>query len=273
MIGKQEMISISRFIDRLDACFHHNDMKGARECIQFWESEARRLNDQRGLLTVLNEAVGYYRRTKKKARAMEAMEESLRLVEELGQTGTTAGATVYINAATTLSFFGSEEKALELYKKAAVCFEAQGKTECYEYATLLNNRAATLHELKRYEEAENDWLAAIEILKHVEYHDGEIAVSLIMLAHLISDRDDTAYETVEAILDEAWEYINSDNQPKDGNYAYILRKCAPSLDYFQRPVEAQACRDVANEIYYGREEKQDRDDSVIWRENRRTAKK
>lgn len=61
MIEKQDTISVSRLIDRLDACFNNNDMKGARECIQFWESEARRLNDKRGLLTVLNEAVGYAR--------------------------------------------------------------------------------------------------------------------------------------------------------------------------------------------------------------------
>lgn len=251
MIEKQETIPVSRFIDRLDACFNRNDMKGARECIQFWESEARRLNDKRGLLTVLNEAVGYYRRVKKRTRAMEAMDESLRLADELGQSETVSGATIYTNAATTLSFFGNEEQALELYQKATACFEAEGRTESYEYAALLNNRAATLNELRRYDEAEVNWLAAIDILKRVGYHDGEIAVSLIMLAHLTFDRDETSYEKVESILDDAWEYINSDNQPKDGNYAYILRKCAPSFDYFQRPLEAQACRDVANEIYYG----------------------
>ena len=108
--------------------------------------------------------------------------------------------------------------------------------------------------MKRYDEAESDWLSAIQILKGVGFHDGEIAVSLLMLAHLTFDRDSSTYETIEALLDEAWDYINSDNQPKDGNYAYILRKCAPSLEYFKRPEEAQACRDVANEIYYDRRE-------------------
>lgn len=105
--------------------------------------------------------------------------------------------------------------------------------------------------MKRYEEAETDWLRAIQILKDIRCHDGEIAVSLLMLAHLTYDRDSTAFEKVESLLDEAWEYINSDNQPKDGNYAYILRKCAPSLEYFKRFDEAQACRDVAKEIYSG----------------------
>lgn len=251
MADKTETIPVSRFIDKLDGCFAHNDMKGARECIQFWENEARRVDDQKGLLTVLNEAVGYYRRTGKRSRAVAAMDESLSLVEELGQSGTVSGATIYINAATTLSFFGNEEKALTLYQKAAACFENEGKTDSYEYAALLNNRAATLYELKRYEKAEEDWLAAVDILKRIGHHAGEIAVSLIMLAHLTFDRDDTAYDKVEALLDEAWEYINSEDQPKDGNYAYILRKCAPSLEYFQRKDEAQACRDVANEIYYG----------------------
>ena len=70
-----------------------------------------------------------------------------------------------------------------------------------------------------------------------------------MLAHLTFDRDDNAYDEVEALLDEAWEYINSTRQIRDGNYAYVLRKCAPSFDYFQRPIEAQALREVAQEIY------------------------
>ena len=34
-------IDVSRFISRLDTCFNHNDMGGARECLQYWEAEAR----------------------------------------------------------------------------------------------------------------------------------------------------------------------------------------------------------------------------------------
>lgn len=248
---EQGYIPVSRFIDCLDQCFNRNDMKAAGECIKYWENEARCLHDKSGLLTVLNEAVGFYRRAHKKTRALEAMEESLSLVGKLGQTHTLAGATVFINAATTCSFFGDTEEGLRLYGKAADCFKAEGKTECYEYAALLNNRAATLFELKRYDEAEADWLAAIDILKKIGMHDGEIAVSLLMLAHLTYDRDSDAVEKVEALIDEAWDRINSDDQPKDGNYAYVLRKCAPSLEFFNRSDEAQACRDVAKEIYSG----------------------
>ena len=244
-------INIARFIERLDGCFNRNDMKAARECIEYWEAEARRLGDDSGLLTVLNEAVGFYRRTQKKSKALRAMEESLSLVEKLGLTRSPSGATIYINAATTLSFFGREEEGLRLYDQAAHCYIDSDLTESYEYAALLNNKAATLNALKRYDEAEENWKAAIGILKKVGFHDGEIAIFLVLLAHLAFDRDNTAYEKVEALLDEAWEYLNLDNQAKDGNYAYVLRKCAPSFEYFQRSMEAQALRDVAREINEG----------------------
>ena len=242
-------IDVSRFIARLDACFNHNDMGGARECIAFWEGEARREGDDRGLLTVLNEAVGLYRRTQKKGKALAALNECLALVDRLGLAGTLSAATIYINAATTLSFFGQEEAGLDLYARAAACYEENGKTDTYEYAALLNNKAATLNALKRYDEAERDWRAAVDVLKREGRHDGEIAISLVCLAHLTYDRDDTAYDQVEALLDEAWDCINSPRQARDGNYAYVLRKCAPSFDYFQRPEAAQALRDVAKEIY------------------------
>ncbi len=250
-MSEEKHISVRRFIDQMDRCFDRNDMKAARDCLRAWESEARSLGDERGLLAVLNEAVGFYRRTQKKEKALAAMEECLRLVDALALDGSASGATVLTNAATTLAFFGRPEEGLPLYGRAAACFEAEGRTDTYEYAALMNNRAGALYALRRYDEAEACWKEAVRILKAEGRHDGEIAISLVMLAHLTFDRDDTAYEQVEALLDEAWEHINAPGQPRDGNYAYVLRKCAPSFDYFRRPEAAQALREVAKEIYAG----------------------
>ena len=244
-----ETMNVGRFIARLDECLNREDMEAARDCLTWWEGEARRLGDARGLLSVLNEAVGFYRRMGERGPALRAIDECLPLLESLGLSESPSGATVLVNAATTLSAFGDAAGSLPLYARAARCFEAGGRAEAYEYAALLNNRANALNALGRWDEAEADWRRAIGILRREGKHDGDIALSLVSLAHLAFDRDENAFAQVEALLDEAWEAINSPRQARDGNYAFILQKCAPSFDYFQRPVAAQAMRDVAKEIY------------------------
>ena len=74
-----------------------------------------------------------------------------------------------------------------------------------------NSKGDALYELKRYDEAQASWNEAINILKKTRNHAGEIAVSLIMLAHLTYERDNSSFDAVEELLDKAWEYINSDD--------------------------------------------------------------
>lgn len=244
-------ISAARFIRRLDQCFARNDLKEAGACIVYWEQEARNLGDLCGLLTVKNEQLGYYRRTDDKKAGLEAVEEAVSLVEELGMEEEISGATILVNAATTLKAFGEAEKGIPFYDRAEKVYLSRGMGQAYEYAAMLNNRAAAFCDLARYEEGEQDYRNAVRILKEEGAHDGEIAVSLVNLAHLTFDRDGSSYEQVEALLDAAWEYINSRRQPHDGNYAFILSKCAPSFSYFGRKMEAAALLEVAEEIYDG----------------------
>ena len=74
-----------------------------------------------------------------------------------------------------------------------------------------------------------------------------------MLAHITFDRsdspDDSVYEKVETLLDEAIKYIKSDTIVRDGNFAFILDKIAPSFEYFKRTGQAKAMRDLSKEIY------------------------
>lgn len=244
-------ISVARFLDRLDRCFARNDLSEAAACISYWEQEARSLGDLRGLLTVKNEQLGFYRRTNEREAGLLAVREAVELVGRLGMGQEVSGATILVNAATTLKAFGEAQEGLPLYGQAEGIYLAHHMEWAYEYAAMLNNQAAALCDLERYDEGEACYRKAIRILQQEGAHDGEIAVSLVNLAHLTFDRDDTSYSQVEALLDEAWEYINSKRQPHDGNYAFILSKCAPSFEYFGRRMEAAALLEVAEEIYDG----------------------
>ena len=246
-----EKVDIYRFITKLDSFFQTNDLAGAGKHLNYWEQEAKALGDNAGLLTVLNEEIGYYRRTGEREQALRAVEEATELLKSTELINNPSGAVICINIATTLNAFGKAEEGIPLYEQAEKIYLAQGMENTYEYAALLNNKATALSNLKQYKQAEESIERAISILKTDGTHDGEIAVSLVNLAHLFYDNDDTAVEKVEKALDLAWEYINSPNQPHDANYAFILSKCAPSYRYFNREIEANALEKVSAEIYGG----------------------
>ena len=248
-----DKINIDRVLKKLDEYFNNNDLLGAGEYLSFWECEARNTSDDRALLSILNEYLGYCRRVNNKEKAIATIDECKLLIDKLGILDTISAATIFINAATTSAHFGNVEEGLILYDKAKKCYTNLNKKDTYEYATLLNNSASVMSILKKYDNAERNYLEAIEILKKIGNHDGEIALSLTMLAHITFDKacdpDDSTYQKVESLLDESITYLKSDKIVRDGNFAFILDKIAPSFDYFKRPGQAKAMRNLSKEIY------------------------
>ena len=250
-IEKAGSVDVRRFIEKLDKCFMTNDLAAAEKLISDRAAEAESVGDDRGLLTILNEGLGFYRRTNDFDKAMDCIDKVVALIDKVGVQRKVSGATIYVNLATTMKAFGRASEGLKYYDMAESVYLDNGMEASYEYSALLNNRASALSELKRYDEAELNLMIAIDILKADGKHDGEVAVALINLAHVVYDRDDGDTDRVEKLLDEAWEYINSDRQPHDANYAFIISKCAPSLKYFDRADEAEALLAVAKVIYGG----------------------
>jgi len=240
-------INVDRFIRKLDGLIAKNDLKGAVETAEFWENEAKNCGDKCGLLSVINEELGLFRTTEDSERALKAAAICEELLSE--REPDFSYATVCVNLATTYKAFGKVEKGLPFYDKAETIYKEYGKTDTYEYAAFLNNKASALMELTRYDEAETLLTTAVEILKKEGNHDADIAISLITLAHLNFDRDENSFETVENLLDLSWEYVNSERNVRDYRYAVAIKKCAPSYRYFQRPMEAEALDETAAEIF------------------------
>ncbi len=249
--GPAGRVDIPRLLRRLDDCFAADDLPAAGRLLRAWETEARGLGDESGLISILNEEIGFYRRTGEKEPALAAVREAIALVAKKGIGGRESGATVLVNAATTLKAFGLAAEGLPFYDEAERSLLAAGRGESFTFAALLNNKGGALADLGRCDEAEACYRRAMAILRAEGAHDGEIAVSLVNLAHLFWTRDPSRTEPVEAALDEAWEYIHSPRQPHDANYAFILSKCAPSYRFFGREMEADALEAVSREIYGG----------------------
>ncbi len=242
-----DRINIQRFFAKLDELFSRNDLPSAGRLMDYWEHDARALGDERGLLEVLNEETGYFRRTGEKEKAEKAISEALALTEKLGLSETVSGATIYVNCATTMKAFGEAEKALPYYEKTRLVYEKNLEKGDFMLAALYNNTALALADLGRTAEAEEHFLLAIETLKAGGSHNGEIAVSYVNLAQLYYGAG--INEKIPSALESGWEYLSSENNPHDGNFAFICSKCAPAYRDFGQIQRADILFNTAKEIY------------------------
>ena len=96
-------VPVLRVLEKLDECFDVNDLAAAGRLLDYWEREAVILNDKRGLLEILNEKIGYYRRTSDKENGIAAVNKAIELISALGIENNLSAGTVFLNAATTLS--------------------------------------------------------------------------------------------------------------------------------------------------------------------------
>lgn len=102
-----------------------------------------------------------------------------------------------------MSFFGEEEKGLELYGKAAAIYEKEGRTETYEYAALLNNKAGTLYALKKYDEAEriSEIDPEINVETHKTFYSPDTAAQFDFKKYdYIVDAVDTVTAKIELVI-------------------------------------------------------------------------
>ena len=118
-----DRIPIRRVMEKLDEYFSRDDLTGAGRLLAYWEKEARSLGDFRGLLEILSEEIGYFRRTDEGDRALSAVTEAFSLIEELGLSDSVSGGTIYVNGATTMKAFGKAAEAISYYARAKKIYE------------------------------------------------------------------------------------------------------------------------------------------------------
>lgn len=243
-------IPIKTFINELDSFFAREDLQGAERCLLEWRNRAIHSCDKSGELSVLNEMIGFYRQTKNEAWGMEAVKAALALIDILGISEETSCATIYLNAATTMKAFGKSEDAIEIYKKAHRIYRLNLDENDPLFAGFYNNFALALQDLKRYSEAEEYFLRAIEITEKNDKSELETAVSLVNLAHLYYDINNED-NRVNSVMEEALDILENPDFFGYQKYAFTCRKCAPSFGYFGFFLAEKILNERADRIYAG----------------------
>lgn len=244
------VIPIRRIMEKLDSHFEKNDLKSAGDLLLYWEREARNLSDERGLLEILNEEIGYFRRTGDGELALSAVNEAFSLIDKLEISDEESSATVYLNGATTMKAFGKTSEAMPFYKRAKAIYDAKLAPKDYRIATYYNNVSSAYKELGDLEGAEKACFSALAILDGKAEYNGESAVTHVNLAHIYYDQD-VFDERIYEHMEYAWELLSSPENKHNGAFAFLCSKCYPSFAYFGYLEYEKKLKELCEEIYEG----------------------
>ncbi len=230
--SEAKSVPIRRIIEKLDLCFSRNDLSAAQNLLEAWQKEAELLGDNKGELSIVNEMLGLYRRTNDKEKAEAAIKRAKVLLEATHSLDNISGATIMLNAATTCKAFGLYESALRLYDAAEKIYEAKLSKSDLKFAAFYNNKATTLVDLERLDEAIELYRRAIALTERSPQSYLDCAVSYVNLAHLYEKKEGALSDNIARCLTKAQALLENNQVKHNSYYAFVCEKCAPSFDYF-----------------------------------------
>ena len=242
-----------RIIEKMDAYMSRLDYAGAERHLLYWLEEARLGGDLRGQLMLRNELVGHYRKTGERDKAFASADAALALLRELGFGDTLSAGTTYVNVATAMGAFGEHDRALSLFERARALYESSAYTEPQLLGGLYNNMALTCAALKRFDEAMALYDRAMAQMAHAPNGALEQAITCLNRANLIEDMDgmEAGEGRIYALVDQAAGLLARPDLPRDGYYAFVCEKCAPTFDHYGYFAEAEELRQEAERIHAG----------------------
>ncbi len=249
-----------RIIEKMDDYMSRRDYAGAERHLLYWLEEARLGGDLRGELLVRNELTGHYRKTGERDKSLESGNEALRLLSALDFDGTISAGTTYVNFATACNAFGEYERAAELFEKARRVYEAAAEHDGEAAGAgvrgdllggLYNNMALNEVALGRFDAAAKLYEKALSIMKDVPGGDLECAITYLNMASAAEAElgAEAAENRIEEYLDKACDLLIHADAPRDGYYAFVCEKCAPTFSYYGYFLAAEELNRRAEEIY------------------------
>ena len=268
-----ESVPMDRIIAKEDEYLGRNDYDGAERHLLYWLGDAKAGNDFRGAFRIENELMGLYRKSGREKEARAHAEAALQMAEDprIGADSTGA-ATCYINAATVYKTFGRADEGIELFERARRIYERDLPATDGRLGGLYNNMGLALTDVGRAEEALELYDKALSRMEQIPGSEPEIAITCLNICDTLMARDarieneagePTTEDDPEAMLvvpaetdrlidgylDRAWKLLQTDTVPRDGYFAFVCEKCAPSFAYYGQEKRAQELKERSEEIY------------------------
>ncbi len=243
-------LDVPALIRQLDGLYNAGRERDALALLERGRDEARARGDWRGELSILSELLGYHRRDGDREKAMAAVNQALDLIRIHRMGATVSGATVLLNAATTLKCFGRAGDSLPIFEHAARVYGDNLDPTDYRFAGLYNNMGLSFEDVGDYLRAEQCFLLALGVIVHSRNPENELAVTCCNLAELY-DKQDPEDPRIGVYMEKAWDYLNAPSLPRNGYHAFTISKCGPCFDYFGYFLYSKELKERVERIYAG----------------------
>ena len=244
------VLSVPLLIQEVDELCGEGREREARDLLESSLAQVRAHQDWRSELTVLSELLGQYRRTGEADKGLRAVGEALELTRVHHMGRTVSGATVLLNAATTLKAFGHAKESIPIFTHVARVYADNLDPSDYRFAGLYNNMALSYDDVGDTASAERFFKEALRVINKTERPENDSAVTWCNLAEMYGRRD-LEDERIGDCLEKAWECLNAPGLKHDGYHAFTISKCAPTFDYYGYFLYANELRKRSEEIYAG----------------------
>lgn len=243
-------LPVPEIISQLDAFYQSGREAEALRFLSDWLGKARACGDWRAELSILSELLGQARRCADEALGLRTADEALSLIRLHRMGETVSGATVMLNAATTLKCFGRAAESIPIFTHVCRVYAARLDPMDYRFGGLYNNMALSYADTGDREMAEKYFLLAMHIIESCPHPENDLAVTLCNLAELYA-AEDMEDPRIASCLDKAWDYLNAPTLPRDAYHAFTASKCAPCFGYFGYFLYARELSERAEKIYAG----------------------
>ena len=240
-----------RIMEKVDEYMSRRDYAGVERHLLYWLEEAVLGHDQKGELMIRNELVGHYRKVQEKDKAFAHAERALTLLDEIGFEGSISAGTTYVNVATAYQAFGENARALEVFEKARAVYESIPSLQPELLGGLYNNMALAYVTEKNYREAFDLYEKALSTMARAEHGALEQAITYLNMADAAEAELGLldASETIDRYLETAQNLLDTPTLVRDGYYAFVCEKCAPTFAYYGWFAAADELNERARAIY------------------------
>ena len=246
----EKSIDVPEIIKALDTLYAQGRESEAQSFLEAWLHKARSIGDWRGELSMLSELLGQYRRSMSEAKGLGCASEALSLIREHHMGETISGATVMLNAATTMKCFGRAAESIPVFCHVSRVYSSKLDPSDYRFPGLYNNMALSYADTGDISSAEKFFKLALRLISAIPNSGNDMAVTYCNMAEMygrLDLEDGRIYECME----KAWDCLNQPELPHDGYHAFTISKCAPSFDYFGYFLYAKELKERAEKIYAG----------------------